>query len=114
MSIDFAKAKLLLEVVHAAAAAGPGYTNLITMAGNELKAMDDEAAKEIAKTKAEADKKAAAELVAAQAKEAARLKAVDEAAKVQQKAKDDAALKATAAANVQADAPTTVDSEKRI
>ncbi len=61
MSIDLGRTKLLFEVVHAAAAAGPGYSNLIAIAGAELRAMDDEAAKEIAKVKEEADKKAAAE-----------------------------------------------------
>jgi len=61
MSIDLGRTKLLLDVVHATAAAGPGYNNLMGIAVAELKAMDDEAAKEIAKTKAEADKKAAAE-----------------------------------------------------
>jgi len=55
------RTKLLLDVVHAAAAAGPGYSNLIAIAGVELRAMDDEAAKEIAKAKEETDKKAAAE-----------------------------------------------------
>jgi len=61
MSIDLGRTKLLLDVVHATAAAGPGYNNLMGIAVAELKAMDDEAAKEIAKAKAEADKKAAAE-----------------------------------------------------
>ncbi len=64
MSIDLGRTKLLLDVVHATAAAGPGYNNLMGTAIAELKAMDDEAAKEIAKVKAEADKKAAAEAAA--------------------------------------------------
>ena len=65
MSIDLGRTKLLLDVVHATAAAGPGYNNLMGIAIAELKAMDDEAAEEIAKVKAEhADKKAAAEAAA--------------------------------------------------
>ncbi len=79
MSIDLGRTKLLLDVVHAAAAAGPGYNNLMGIAVAELKVMDDEAAKEIAKAKAEADKKAAAE---------AEAKAKVEAEKVE-KAKDE-------------------------
>ncbi len=81
MSIDLGRAKLLLDVVHAAAAAGPGYNNLIAMAGTELKAMDDEAAKEIAKAKVEADKKAAAEAAAKAKVEAEKAKAEEAKAK---------------------------------
>lgn len=76
MSIDLGRTKLLLDVVHAAAAAGPGYNNLMAIAVAELKAMDDEAVKELAEAKAAADKKAAAE---------AEKKAKEEA----EKAKDD-------------------------
>ncbi len=75
MSIDLGRTKLLLDVVHAAAAAGPGYNNLMGIAVAELKAMDDEAAKEIAKAKAEADKKAAAEAAAKAKVEAEKAKA---------------------------------------
>ena len=82
MSIDLGRTKLLLDVVHAAATAGPGYNNLVAVAVIELKAMDDEAAKEIAKAKAEADKKAAAEAEAKAKVEAEAEKAKAEAEKV--------------------------------
>ncbi len=75
MSIDLGRTKLLLDVVHAAAAAGPGYNNLMGIAVAELKAMDDEAAKEIAKAKVEADKKAATEAAAKAKVEAEKAKA---------------------------------------
>ena len=69
MSIDLERTKLLLDVVHAAAAAGPGYSNLIAMAGAELKAMEDEAVEEVAKVREEANKKAADKKVKAEAEE---------------------------------------------
>ena len=82
MSIDLNRANILLDVVHKVAAAGPGYNNLLSFAGTELKAMDDEAGKEIAKAKAEADKKAAEEIAKADAEEAAKAKAEEAKTKV--------------------------------
>ena len=88
---DINRVESLLRIVHDCSTIGPGLTNLIAEAMNELKAMDAAAAVRLAKIKAEEDKKAAEEAAKAQALNAKRIADEEAQAKVQQKAKDDAA-----------------------
>ncbi len=72
MTVDLARAIILLDVVHKVAAAGPGLNNLTALAAIELNAMNDEAGDKLAKDKEEANKKAAAEAAAKAKDEEAR------------------------------------------
>lgn len=59
MSIDFERAKLLMDIVVSAGQHGPLYQKLASVAGDELKTLVDQADAELKeKTKAEAERRA--------------------------------------------------------
>jgi len=76
MSVDMDRAKLLLDVVHSSATAGPSTSNILALANFELMDMEAAALKDVTDIKAKAAKKAADE---AKAKEEERVKAQKEA-----------------------------------